>query len=127
MVPGFTMSMKTRPMTIGKLDAYFRDKSITIQGTRTLEEMKTFIWMNGKPEAQIGYNDDLVMSLATACYVRDTALKYAQQGIDITRAALKNWQRNTPTIYTGGVNKKQSGWTMDVGTEGEQEDLTWLL
>ena len=126
MVPGFTMSMKTRPLTIGKLDAYLRDKSIIIQGKRTLEEMKTFIWRNGKPEAQTGYNDDLVMSLSTGCYVRDTALKFAQQGIDITRAALKNWQRSAPTIYSSGISKKEAGWTMDIGDKG-QEDLTWLI
>jgi hypothetical protein len=126
MVPGFTMSMKTRPLTIGKLDAYLRDKSIIIQGKRTIEEMRTFIWKNGRAEAQTGYNDDLVMSLATACYVRDTALKFAQQGIDITKATLKNWQRNAPTIYTGGVNKKEAGWTQDLGEHGQQ-DLTWLL
>jgi hypothetical protein len=126
MVPGFTMSLKTRPLVIGKLDAYLREKSITIQGKRTMEEMRTFIWKNGRAEAQTGYNDDLIMSLATACYVRDTALKFAQQGIDITKATLKNWQRNTPTIYTGTVNKKQSGWTQDMGDRGEQ-DLTWLL
>jgi len=127
MVPGFTMSMKTRPLVIGKLDAYLKDKAITIQGKRTLEEMKTFIWLNGKPEAQIGYNDDLVMSLATACYVRDTALKFAQQGLDITRATVTNWQRDTtPGIYTGGMGKKNTGWTQDLGEQGEQ-DLTWLL
>ena len=126
MVPGFTMSMKTRPLTIGKLDAYLREKSILIQGKRTLEEMRTFIWKNGRAEAQGGYNDDLVMSLATACYVRDTALKFAQQGIDITRAALSNWSKSSPGIYTGGVNKKEAGWTQDMGEHGQQ-DLTWLL
>ena len=88
--------------------------------------MRTFIWKNGRAEAQTGYNDDLVMSLATACYVRDTALKFAQQGIDITNAALKNWKKSTPGIYTGGVNKKTAGWTQDMGDKGQQ-DLTWLL
>ena len=66
------------------------------------------------------------MSLSTGCYVRDTALKFAQQGIDITRAALKSWQRTAPTIYTSGINKKEAGWTQDLGEHGEQ-DLTWLL
>jgi|TARA_R110000772_G_scaffold145073_1_gene254881 hypothetical protein len=126
MTPGFTMSMKTRPLTIGKLDAYLREKSIIIQGKRTLEEMRTFIWKNGRPEAQSGYNDDLVMSLATGCYVRDTALKFAQQGIDITNATLKNWQREAPPIYTSKTTKKQAGWTQDMGEHGDQ-DLTWLL
>ena len=126
MVPGFTMSMKTRPLTIGKLDAYLREKSILIQGKRTLEEMRTFIWKSGRAEAQGGYNDDLVMSLATACYVRDTALKFAQQGIDLTKATLKNLSRNAPTIYTSGINKKDAGWTQDLGDKGQQ-DLTWLI
>jgi len=127
MVPGFTMSMKSRPLVIGKLDAYLRDKSITIQGKRSLEEMRTFIWKNGRAEAQGGYNDDLVMSLATACYVRDTALKFAQQGLDITNAALSNWKKSAPAIYnSSGVNKKDAGWTQDMGEHGNQ-DLTWLL
>ena len=126
MVPGFTMSLKTRPLTIGKLDAYLREKSIIIQGRRTMEEMRTFIWLGGKAQAQIGYNDDLVMSLATGCYVRDTALKFAQQGIDITSAALKNWSKATPAVYTPGSNKKDTGWTQDLGEHGQQ-DLTWLL
>ena len=126
MVPGFTMSMKSRPLVIGKLDAYLRDKSILIQGKRTLEEMRTFIWKNGRAEAQIGNNDDLVMSLATACYVRDTALKFAQQGIDLTNAALDNWKKTSPVIYTNQVSKKEAGWTQDMGDHGQQ-DLTWLL
>ena len=37
--------------------------------------MKTFIWKNGKPQAMRSYNDDLVMSLAIACWVRDTAIE----------------------------------------------------
>jgi hypothetical protein len=67
------------------------------------------------------------MSLATACYVRDTALKFAQQGIDLTNAALGNWKKVTPVIYSsGGISKKQAGWTQDLGDKGQQ-DLTWLL
>ena len=126
MVPGFTMSMKTRPLTIGKLDAYLREKSVIIQGKRTMEEMRTFIWKNGRAEAQMGYNDDLIMSLATGCYVRDTALKFAQQGIDLTNAALNNWSKTAPVIYTNKVSKKDAGWSQDMGDLGHQ-DLTWLL
>ena len=46
--------------------------------------MKIFIWRNGRPEAQSGYNDDLVMAFSMAMYVRDTALKFRQRGIDLT-------------------------------------------
>ena len=89
--------------------------------------MRTFIWKNGRAEAQTGYNDDLVMSLATACYVRDTALKFAQQGIDMTNAALDNWKKSAPAVYTNNQkSKKEAGWTQDMGDHGQQ-DLTWLL
>ena len=86
-----------------------REKSLIIQCKRTMEELRTFIWRSGRPEAQLGYNDDLVMSLATACYVRDTALKFAQQGIDMTNAALDNWKKSTPAIFTNKNSKKTQG------------------
>ena len=44
----------------------------------------------------------------------------------MTNATLKNWNRVTPSIYTGGVSKQKSGWTQDLGDKGQQ-DLTWLL
>ena len=88
MVPGFTMSSRTRPMVIGKFQEYLSDKGVTFQSKRLLEEMRTFIWKNGRPEAQGGYNDDLVMAFGIAMYIRDTALKYRQRGIDITKNAL---------------------------------------
>ena len=67
------------------------------------------------------------MSLATACYVRDTALKFAQQGIDMTNAALDNWKKSSPAVYTNNQkNKKETGWSQDMGKHGQQ-DLTWLL
>ena len=40
--------------------------------------------------------------------------------------ALKNFTKSAPMIYTGGVSKKQAGWTQDLGNHGT-EDLTWLL
>ena len=128
MVPGFTMSSRSRPLVIAKLDAYMKDRSIIIQDKRTLDELRTFIWLNGKPQAQLGYNDDLVISLATGCYVRDTALKFAQQGLDLTRATLNNITRRSydqPVYNKNNPSKRDMGWSMEVG--GKDEDLTWLL
>ena len=73
-VPGFTTTMKTRPLIVAKLEEFIRNKSIKINSQRTIHELDTFVWVNGRPEAQKGYNDDLVMSLAIGCWVRDTAV-----------------------------------------------------
>ena len=43
LTPGFTMSMKTRPLVVNKFREYVGDKSVTIQSKRLLEEMKVFV------------------------------------------------------------------------------------
>ena len=52
--------------------------------------MKVFIWKNGRPEAQSGYNDDLVMSFGIAMLLEIQHLSFRQQSLDITKAALNN-------------------------------------
>lgn len=47
----------------------------TLNGSRTVEELKVYIWHNGKPEASRGYNDDLVLPLMFLSYL----LKYGNQ------------------------------------------------
>ncbi len=125
-VPGFTTSLRTRPMIIGKLQEYIHDRSVTINSKRLLEEIKVFIWRNGRAEAQPGYNDDLIMSFAIAMYLRDTSLKFKQQNLDLTKAALNNIT-NTRTSYNGAysANNGQKPYTMHIN--GQDEDLKWLL
>ena len=51
----------------------------------------------------IGYNDDLVMSFGIGLYVRDTALKFKQHGLDITKAALGSFSKKPLTILSWGL------------------------
>ena len=127
MIAGFTMSSKTRPMVIGKFQEYIADRGVTIQSKRLIEEMKVFIWKNGRAEAQTGYNDDLVMAFGIAMYIRDTALKFRQRGIDMTKQTLQNTIVNR-TAYGGaygtGANA-QNPYDMKVGNRNES--IKWLL
>mgnify|MGYP000178538877 FL=1 len=127
LVPGFTMSQRTRPLVIAKITEYVREKSVTIQSKRLLSEMRVFVWKNGKAQAQIGYNDDLVMSFGTALYVRDTAIRMRQQGIDLARATLSSFgnlnQRNTAVYNVAPM--QNNPYIMK--TPGAEEDITWLL
>jgi hypothetical protein len=125
-VPGFTMSMRTRPLVINKFREYIGDKSVTIQSKRLLEEMKVFIWKNGRPEAQSGYNDDLVMSFGIAMYLRDTSLKFRQQSLDLTRNMLNNITstRNSPL---GAYNTASPNNPYNFNVNGQHEDLNWLF
>ena len=126
MVPGFTMSMRTRPLCINKFREFVGDRSVTIRSKRLLEEMKVFIWRNGRPEAQSGYNDDLVMSFGIGMFLRDTSLKFQQQSLDSARAALGAVKSNRVN-YSGGYssNGVNNPYSMDIGDK--KENINWLL
>jgi len=128
MTPGFTMSSRTRPMVISKFQESLSDKGVTFQSKRLLEEMRTFIWKNGRPEAQQGYNDDLVMSFAIGQYMRDTAFKYKQHGMDLTKNMLNNISSNKPKhigAYSPSTN--ENPFKIDNPYSGGEEDISWLL
>ena len=128
LVPGFTMSMRTRPLVIAKMIEYIREKSVTIQSKRLMQEMRVFVWKNGKAQAQTNYNDDLLMSCATALFVRDTALKLRQQGIDLARAQLSsfnNLNSRNPAVITTVGNMQNNPYIIDTNRGGE--DISWLL
>tara|TARA_B100001093_G_scaffold186981_1_gene179597 strand:+ start:2332 stop:3912 length:1581 start_codon:yes stop_codon:yes gene_type:complete len=128
LVPGFTTSAKTRPLIIAKMMEYVRERSVTIKSKRLVNEMRVFIWKNGKAQAQSGYNDDVVMSFAIGLYVRDTALRLRQQGMDLVRAQLSSFtnlnQRN-PAVVTTVDKQKNNPYNID--TPHGQEDISWIL
>jgi len=128
LVPGFTMSARTRPLVIAKMIEYIREHSATIQSKRLLGEMRVFVWKNGKAQAQDRYNDDLIISCATALYVRDTALRLRQQGMDLARAQLSSFtnlnSKNKAVIKSVG-NQQNNPYIIDNGQT--TEDISWLL
>jgi hypothetical protein len=124
MVAGFTMSHKVRPLAISKFDLLTREKSIIFRSKRFMDELATFIWKEGKAQAANGYNDDLVMCMCQGIWVRDTALRLRQAGIDITKASL-NASKSSATLYSGTTFRSSNPWKQNV--QGRDEDLTWLL
>ena len=88
MKPGFGTTVRTRPLLIQKIERFFEDQDIIVHSIRLINELKVFIWKDGKAQAQRGKNDDLVMSLGILLWVRDTALIIKAQNDDLTRMTL---------------------------------------
>ena len=132
--PGFTTTLSTRPLLISKLEAYFRERIVDIHSTRTIDELRTFIWDNGKAQAAEHYNDDLTMALCLGLWVRDTAIRLRQEGVIMSRNMLdkisvKRSNEDKTPIYTAkAMSCGQSQWEMRVGKGTDKpESLTWLL
>ena len=68
---GFKTTTITRPLILAELQTIVKELIELIVDVDTLTEMLVFIKNEkGRPEAQQGYHDDLVMALAIAYYIR---------------------------------------------------------
>jgi len=126
MVAGFSTTSKTRPLIISALDTYMNDRDILIRSSRLIDEMFTFIWSGGRAEAMKSYNDDLIMALAIGLWVRNTALRLRQEGIDLTKNMLNSTsiKQYEGIVSTGYLSKNP--YEMELG-KGDVENLSWLL
>ena len=69
---GFRTDRITRPLILSELQAIVNDHIENINDKETLEEMLVFVRNEkGRPEAQEGCHDDLVMALAIVYHIRE--------------------------------------------------------
>ncbi|MGX4584048.1 PBSX family phage terminase large subunit [Paenibacillus chitinolyticus] len=69
---GFQTNKITRPLIVSNLVTIVKESPELINDISTLEEMLTFVKnQNGRPEAQEGSKDDLIMGLAITYQIRD--------------------------------------------------------
>lgn len=82
---GFKTTSITRPVIIAELVKIVRESVELINDKLTLEEMLTFVRNEkGRPEAQQGAHDDLVMGLAIAYYSRSQVV-FDEEPIEINK------------------------------------------
>jgi len=126
-IMGFSMTSKTRPLVIAKLEEFIRNKLVKVYSIRTYNEMKTFVWHNSKPQAMRGYNDDLVMAFAIGCWVKDMAFEINQRDIEYKKAFL-NCMKKSDTIINTAI-PGQRGYKHVKGDNVKKEHLKhiWLL
>ena len=131
-VPGFTTSSKTRPLIVAKLEEFIRNRLIKVYSVRFSNELRTFIWHNGKPQAMRGYNDDLTMALAIACWIRDTALTVSTREVEYKKACLSSIVKVDTRISTTipGMANHDRKKALDEKMFQAQDDFSkysWLI
>ena len=128
-VAGFTTSSKTRPLIIAKFEEFVRNKLIKIYSSRLLNEMKTFVWNNGKAEAMRSYNDDLIMACSIGCWVRDTALLENKRNSEYKKVMIDSMMCTKTSLNTSipGMHTYKKGATFDNIKQAKQlEQYQWL-
>ena len=130
-IPGFTTSQKTRPLIVAKLEEFIRNRLIKVYSTRLINEFKTFIWANNRAEAMRSYHDDLIMSLAISCWVKDTALTVNQRELEYKRSMLGSMmvsRGNIQSTISGMHGHKVKGFSEEtLKRKQEYDNFIWLI
>ena len=126
-IPGFSTTMKSKPLIVAKMEEYTREKMVKLKSTRLIDELFVFIYKNSKTEALEGYNDDLVMSYSILLWIRDTAIRIQSERSELQSSmlgAIGTLNERTP-IMTNDIKPKSNPYEIEI--KGEKEDLSWLL
>ena len=128
-IPGFTTTLRTKPLMVAKMEEYTREKMVKIKSTRLIDELFVFIYKNSKTQALEGYNDDLVMSYSILLWIRDTAIRIQSERNEFQSSMMStigSLNGRSPIMTSDNkIKPKESGWEIEI--RGEKEDLTWLL
>lgn len=112
---GIYTSSDRRPLLVDKMSEFVRKKLFSLRSMRMVSEFYTFIWMNGKPQGKRGGNDDLVLALALACWVKENALLSNMSSVAYTKALLTGVRVQHDTLDT--KIKGMLGWHPDTKKE----------
>jgi phage FluMu gp28-like protein len=88
-IPGINFNSK-RVQIIASFEEAIRH-DFDIKSSRLLNEMNSFVYVNGRPDHQKGGHDDLIMSAAMAIYVAEASFSQLTKVTEQTKAMINSW------------------------------------
>ena len=149
-IPGFQTHMQSKVMVVDAIRRAMRECSVKINSMRTMNEFNTWILEVKSDErvtaqAEAGYNDDLLMALGIALYIRETEYSNIVISKDVTRAMLGSFGISTRPLYNekstperNALEEKEAKEKKPIQTDvfifkngsdqgQEDDDLSWLM
>ncbi len=92
-IPGLNFSQK-RVQIVAAYEEALRH-GMKVRSARLLNEMNTFVYINGRPDHMKGQHDDLIMAMAMAVYVGDSSFSQLTKVNQQAKVMLESWQVET--------------------------------
>ena len=132
-IPGLAFNNK-RTQIISSFEEALRHKFV-IRSKRLLNELYTFVYINGKPNHMKGKHDDLIMAIAMALYVGEHSFAKLHKADSLTKAMLESWTmggegtEEEPSYRKPQQNKGIFGHPGNQNNDSKQmyKDYGWLF
>jgi len=123
-IPGFQTTKKTRPLVINNLRTHLREGGLKIYSERLLAEFRNFIQNKDRPEAEKGFNDDLIFAIAIGLFIRDTEYN----NVILTKEMTKNMLDNISFTSQNLSQKSSSEEDKEIGEKkGEDTGVSGIF
>ena len=95
-IPGLNFNNK-RVQIVASFEEALRH-NFEIRSSRLLNELNTFVYINGRPDHQKGQHDDLIMAIAMAIYVGENSFTQLEKVTEQTKAMMESWMVNETPV-----------------------------
>jgi len=145
-IPGFQTSRKNRVLLVKAIIEHMRENSLILHSKRLMAEFQTFVMNGDKPEHEPGFNDDLILALGLALYIRDTEFENVTASTEMYKSMLNAMMLNASSTVgkvteTNNPNKRvdipKGGGGLYIfngtnninigGSDDNLDDTSWLL
>jgi hypothetical protein len=88
-IPGINFNNK-RTQIIASFEENLR-KGFIVRSERLLNELNTFVFINGRPDHMKGAHDDAIMSMSIALYAADICFNQLEKNESINKSMIDSW------------------------------------
>jgi hypothetical protein len=88
-IPGLNFNNK-RTQIVAAFEEQLR-KGFQVRSARLMNELNTFVYINGRPDHMKGAHDDAIMSMSMALYVGDISFSQLTKNENANKAMLESW------------------------------------
>jgi hypothetical protein len=127
--PGLTIN-SIRTALFGHFEEMIRTDVLKIRSSRMISELRTFVYINGRPDHAKGKHDDLIVALAMCCWVLEHSWKKIEENKRKAKAIVTGWVSNT-SIKTVEMSeeqkdrlKKKVGWASSGNKK--KDNFNWI-
>src|SRR5210317_514566 len=92
-IPGLNFNSK-RVQIVAAFEESLRHNFI-VRSSRLMNELNTFVYINGRPDHIKGQHDDLIMAMAMAIYVGENSFTQLEKVTEQTKAMIDSWAVST--------------------------------
>jgi hypothetical protein len=135
-IPGLNFNSK-RVQIVASFEEALRHNFI-VRSTRLMNELNTFVYVNGRPDHIKGQHDDLIMAMAMAIYVGENSFTKLEKVTNQTKAMMESWLVNetpvknsskefNPGLPVMPANQYNHHRRIDGYTKKDYEDYGWLF